>query len=114
MRQDCRTETFSILDVEDIKAAYRLTGISSYRNTLVLWDEDTDTRVFDLIDDLTDVERQLLLAVHEHEGSVLFFWKSTEPPKRLERGVHTPDGDYWSAEHRCMEGRSSCCICDEP
>jgi hypothetical protein len=54
-------------------------GFSLYRGVLAVWDEDRDTRVLNFIDDLLPEDRDELLVVQEHEGSVAFIWDHYEP-----------------------------------
>lgn len=73
-------------------------AVSLYRGVLVQWDEDYDTRVLTMIDDLpTDVRQRLLFAT-EHEGSVELTWRDSVPEgfeQDNPHGIETSDGDNW-------------------
>jgi|ETNmetMinimDraft_2_1059921.scaffolds.fasta_scaffold268833_1 hypothetical protein len=73
-------------------------GFTNYKGVTVLWDEDHDTRVLDLIDSMPVIFREDLLVVHEAEGCVCFLWKDCVP-RRFQVGemICAPrDGDTWN------------------
>lgn len=74
-------------------------GFSVYKNVLVQWDEDTDTRVLKFIDELPEKIREQLVLVQEHEGSIALRWRDYVPEDYKENvdGVEVEvDGDNWS------------------
>ncbi len=52
---------------------------SIYRNVIVFWDTDNDTRIFTLLDELPAKHVSELLAVMETEGTVHMQWKDYPP-----------------------------------
>jgi len=82
-------------------------GMSVYRDVLVLWDEDYDTRVLDFIDDMGTVYRDNLLAVRENKGSLDLRWKADQPiPSELQ-----PHGDGVEVGNDCWSVSSSTVVC---
>jgi len=71
--------------------------LSVYRGVIVCWDEDHDTRVLNLIDDMSERDRHNLVAIHEHEGQASYVW-NCKTPKQYEEGVNTRDGDHWPCQ----------------
>lgn len=72
-------------------------GFSVYRDIVVLWDDDFDTRVLDWIDSLTDETRQKLAAAQENEGNLYLLWHSEVPFEyRVNGEVEAPKGDIWA------------------
>ena len=49
-------------------------AFSIYKNTCVIWDDDLDYRILDLIDHMSDFDQQELVAIYEHEGGVNLLW----------------------------------------
>jgi len=47
-------------------------GVSTYRGVLILWDEDFDTRVQLVIDQLSGIQRRHLIAIREHKATLDF------------------------------------------
>lgn len=71
--------------------------VSSYRDIVVEWDEDTDPRVLDLLDEMPRHFRRRLLSAAEHEGTVHFNWDGDAPAEYVEgTSIDAPDGDVWS------------------
>ena len=105
MRQISRG-TITALGPDDVKRIGRFTGITTYRDVLVFWDEDDDTRVLDMIDIMEPWDRCHLIAVHEHEGTVDLFWNAPTVPQQFKNGFDTPDGDHWSAENYLLKAKS--------
>lgn len=71
-------------------------GFCSYKDVLVFFDDDLDTRIFDFIDGLSDHRRNNLYAVGEHEGSLSMVWRC-KPPKGMQEDDHVEVcGDVWS------------------
>lgn len=68
--------------------------LSVYRGVIVCWDEDHDTRVLNLIDDMTERDRENLVAIHEREGQASYVWNG-KTPAQYEEGVNTRCGDHW-------------------
>lgn len=71
-------------------------GLSLYKGVLVVWDEDRDTRVLKFIDGLTPEDREQILVVQEHEGSIQFLC-DRYLPYSCEGSVEV-DGDNWSVD----------------
>lgn len=71
--------------------------LSVYRNVLVVWDEDLDTRVLGWIDDQPPEVLDNLILVSEHEGGVCLLWKSCIPHGyEQNETTYGPDGDAWT------------------
>ncbi len=74
-----------------------IVGMSVYKDTLVLWDEDVDSRVIGLLDSMLGYHLEKLAAVYEHEGGVLMYWKGAIPDKYADGSqIGISDGDSWS------------------
>ena len=86
------------LDFNDLQTI-RPAGISVYNGVIVLWDEDFDTRVLQVIDDMPDYERCALFAIHEHEAGVDCFWRTSTVPVRWTVDDIDIDGDVWSVDN---------------
>ena len=69
-------------------------SLSVYRGVIVHWDEDHDSRVLNLIDDMTEKDRHNLVAIHEREGQASYVWNG-KTPAQYEEGVNTRCGDHW-------------------
>lgn len=57
-------------------------GFSIYKDVLICWDEDRDTRVVNVIDQILENDCNFednLIAISETEGTVTFLWKDYEP-----------------------------------
>lgn len=88
----------AIMEKSDIEKCPRCAGISAHAGVVILWDEDRDERVIELVDSLTDAERGELVAVHECEGCVTMFWRGWIP-RRFHVCEVLVAGDVWSAFH---------------
>jgi len=73
-------------------------GFSLYRGVLVVWDDDYDVRVLDVLDRMPVNVLEQLLAVYERKASISFLWDKAVPhgyteydPVDLEPG----DGDLF-------------------
>lgn len=71
-------ESFPVIPMNQIKRGY---GVTIYKGVIVTWDEDYDTRVFDLVDRILKEQQGELLVIREHEGCVSFVWKRMIPEK---------------------------------
>jgi len=65
-----------------------------YRGVRIQYDEDNDTRVLRVIDEIVDKYPDNLFYIAEHEGMVVLRWRKGAP-KEYRNGFETPDGDYW-------------------
>jgi hypothetical protein len=93
-----------VFDINDLPAG---SDYSLYKGVIVVWDDDSDSRVLDLLDKMSDEVRSGLLAVHEHEGSVSFRWFGYIPSDYQEgKGVEPGDGDWWSIYESISLGKS--------
>lgn len=73
-------------------------GLSIYNSTLVLWDEDQDTRLFKLIDEWFPKCAWGPLAIYEHEGTLRMMWEN--PIHALSGSLDYEVGDdSWEAYH---------------
>lgn len=71
-------------------------GYSIYKGVLVQWDEDRDTRVLQMLNELPERIINMLIAVHEHEGGLFLIWKDHKPVWSCLNGHGiTVDGDWW-------------------
>jgi hypothetical protein len=92
-----------VLDVNDLDDL-RVVGFSVYNNVLILWDEDFDPRVQEAID-LFRMRGGMLIAIHEHKGSVVCFWESENNiPDEYMTEIELDD-DIWDCEHRTGENK---------
>lgn len=58
-------------------------GFSSYRDVVILWDNDHDERILGVIDSLATSDwLERLVAVYKHAGPLMLFWDG-EIPKDL-------------------------------
>lgn len=74
-------------------------GFSIYKGILIQWDEDTDIRILDFIDDMEEWLRIELLIIQEHEAGLYLRWKDDNyiPPEYEEgKSIDVRDGDVWS------------------
>lgn len=71
-------------------------GFTIYRGVLIRWDEDHDTRVLDILDDMPASIIECLLVIQEHEASVYLLWRDSVPTG-YEKGqeLSPNDGDCW-------------------
>lgn len=70
-------------------------GNEIYKGILVFWDEDHDERILTEIDRFDDEERNNIMAIQEHEGTLTVIFKY----RKIFKEIETKDGDIW-------------CICD--
>lgn len=69
---------------------------SIYKGILIVWDEDTDTRIINFIDNLPQEVLDKLLVIGEHEGAVSFLWKHIIPVGySYGNSYDIVDGDVW-------------------
>lgn len=73
-------------------------AVSAYKGILIGWDGDMDGRVFDMIDIIKEKNKLSdLVAIQEHEASLLLFWKNAVPEEFSEgKDFDIPDGDMFS------------------
>lgn len=62
--------------LDDFNAYY---PFSIYKNLCVIWDDDFDHRVLDVIDNIPDFDQGELVAIHEHEGGLNLLWANNVP-----------------------------------
>jgi hypothetical protein len=114
----------NIFTPEDFKGFCFNYGVSIYKDVVVIWDEDFDTRIITLLDNIikedkicmsdcyiNQFSKKSLIAVSEREGHLDMLWdhpmefnilgKMEEQHARVESiNVITPSGgDTWSVEH---------------
>ncbi len=77
-------------------------GITLHRGVIVLWDEDYDARVLDIIDGLNNFVRDGLVAIHEHKGQCFMFW-STDVGDETKSTIEF-EGSSDAVEHHILEG----------
>lgn len=88
-------------------------GLSVHHDVIVIWDEDADDRVLSVIDALPQQQRQQLIAIHEHEGNVCFYWGKHVPREFNEPGADmlvAPGNDLWAVEHHVPTDKRSLSI----
>lgn len=88
----------AIMESADFAKAARCAGISAWGGVLVLFDDDHDERVVELLGELTEGERAELVAVHECKGCVTMFWRSWIP-RRFQVCELLVAGDVWALSH---------------
>lgn len=73
-------------------------GFTIYRNVIVVWDEDQDSRIFLFIDELDDRECKHLIAAYESEGGLKLLWDDYQNiPTFLHDGQGSQvDSDWWT------------------
>lgn len=88
--------------ISHYKKSFRNTTVfnnpcSLYNGVLVIWDEDFDDRIFDLIDSMQELDREMLLACSERKGMLELIWKrNTLIPSELAEGLSIDvAGDTW-------------------
>lgn len=72
-----------------------LCGFSIYKSVLVRWDEDHDSRILILIDQIPWSLRERLLVVQEHEAGVSMLWADQVPDEYKDGTELLVDGDVW-------------------
>lgn len=73
-------------------------GVSLYRGVVVVWDEDHDRRVLELIDTCAAMNLPLV-GIHEREGVVSMVWAGCVPrPYEAGNEVYVASGDYWTVQ----------------
>ena len=66
--------------ISHYKKSFRNTTVfnnpcSLYNGVLVIWDDDFDDRIFDFIDSMQELDREMLLACSERKGMLELIWK---------------------------------------
>ncbi len=92
-----RGVAFEEVDLEALvfRGDRRNIGYSVHYGVLVLWDEDRDPRIIRFLDDMPRPDRDLLLAVYEHEGELGLLW-AVKVPFGYSVGSEVKVGnDYW-------------------
>ncbi len=70
-------------------------GFSLYRGVLVQWDEDYDTRLLIVIDEMPPKVRKALQVAQESQANLRLLWHH-RVPKGYEEGTEIAlKGDYW-------------------
>ncbi len=72
-------------------------AFSIYKNVCVIWDDDFDHRVLDLIDGMPAFILKELFAIQEHKGGVCLLWQE-DVPSGYEQDVFLDvpdDTDSW-------------------
>lgn len=95
--QDLRRVAFEEMDLETLvfRGDRGSVGYSVHYSVLVVWDEDRDPRILRFLDDMPRPERDLLLAIYEHEGDVALLW-AVKVPFGYSVGSEIKVGDdYW-------------------
>lgn len=87
--------TVTVFDLGDLPPSGH--GLTLYRGVLVCWDQDRDTRVLEMIDDMLREDREELVAVQESKGCLELVWRSCCPnPAYHEGSFVSVAGDSWS------------------
>lgn len=79
---------------------------SLYNNIIVIWDEDFDTRVLQVLDLMPSRIHVQLATIAEHEGTVELTWYREIPQGYEDTGGHgidSPDGDWWAINRSELE-----------
>ena len=75
------------------------TGIF-YKKCFVVFDEDMDERILDLIDNLPDEDINDIVTIGEHEGTLSILWKNESnnylPSLRDMKEINIYDGRRWN------------------
>lgn len=72
-------------------------GFSVCDNTLIVWDEDRDVRVLEVLRKMPLDVRSELLLIHEHEATLWMVWDKLVPDAYKEgTEIPTSDGDTFS------------------
>lgn len=103
------------LPVFDIKEINRIIGtdierygFTLYRNNMIIWDEDYDSRIIAFADDLAEYHEIENWILYENQGTLRIFWSWTNsgvrPEGIFDKGmVELSDGDTWMVEATCMD-----------
>jgi NTP pyrophosphatase (non-canonical NTP hydrolase) len=70
----------------------------------VIWDEDIDRRILTMLDEMPMDEKQTLLVVREHEGSVDMVWGNSQ---WSDYGEIEVERDLWCVEHTILDAEST-------
>ncbi len=85
-------------------------GLSVYNGIIVLWDQDYDTRVLQMIDERFPIGQDKPIAVREYKGTINLLWKSKDDAFvecfYQEQDDYTTEGDCWSASHYFQDGNT--------
>lgn len=81
------------VNVFDLEGFYLSCGVSTYKDALIVWDDDYDNRIFEAIDILSGKMTLKDSIFQEHEGGLLIRTKSTRKPEDVEL---KKDCDYWT------------------
>lgn len=82
-------------DIEEFikDTCYRRYGYTKYKDAVIVWDEDQDSRIFELF---TLTKAKIRLA-YEHEGHLMLI-TSGGPLRQLHSGMLDIAGDSWSVD----------------
>ena len=87
-------ETLSVFRLEDFGVSPAYDRFSIHKGVLVIWDEDTDTRVLEFVDNMAK-KRLPLAAVQEREGMLSLLWSGPIPAGFEEGKSVEMTGDLW-------------------
>ena len=86
---------------ELVQMGSHLSGVSVYRGVLVVWDEDFDTRIITLINELFARGKRAPFAICESKGSVTIMWH-TKGEAAAALDDYEVEGDLWPAQNLCL------------
>lgn len=87
-------KVFTVKDIAELAAMCREGdyGFVIYKNVVVFWDEDYDSRIFDFVDSLSPSHRNRLSAACESEACLMLVWDGNVPDDRLK--INTYEGYF--------------------
>jgi len=71
-------------------------GYEVYKDVVIAWDEDRDTRIKTFIDELSENERFNLVMCNENKGDLTLWWTDQIPEKFQSKKSVVVEGDYWN------------------
>lgn len=93
-------KALKVIGIDNIRCRF---GISTYKNIIIVWDEDYDKRVLKFIDKMIPELRKELLLAEEHKGCLFLLWKDIIP-KVYKTGTSTDIEDLtWGCDSWCVD-----------
>jgi hypothetical protein len=74
-------------------------GFTRHEGILVLWDEDYDPRVLNLILEMNPAERRNLVAIHEHKAMLDLYWIRSIPARYDEHSIDSQGDCFYIRNH---------------
>lgn len=79
-------------------------GISVHHGIIVVWDEDHDGRILNMIEERFPLGSAKPLAVREHKGGVQMLWEHAGDAIHCAPDELMTEGDYWAVLNYYIDG----------